>query len=282
MKVRSKLLICATLIGTTIFFSPFSLDKFKYDISHFTYENITSSVKNILTNIEESINFKFKASETASNLKGFLTSFTNDIKPSVHLDVPVENQMPELNNGCEIVSLQMLAEYKTNSKFDKIEFAKLLPLDPTPMITSNYNGETDIISWGDPDQGFVGDVTGTEMGYIINPTPLCKNLKSKFPTITNLTGSTYDDLQSELSDGNPVVVWINKSFESVVSPEQWYVPNSNKVINADFDNHAILLTGYDSDYIYYNDPIGGLKLKVDKNTFISNFTYLGSKALTIR
>lgn len=282
MKLSSKLLIFAALIGTVTFLNPFSSGKFKYNLDHFTYENITSSIRNLLTDIEESINLEFKTSETVSNLKNFLTKSTDNIKPSIQLDVPIENQMPELNNGCEIVSLQMLVEYKTNTKLDKIEFSKLLPIDTTPMVTSTANGKTDIISWGDPDKGFVGDVTGKEMGYIINPSPLCEHLKNQFPTITNLTGSNYADIQSELSNGNPVVAWVNKSFQPVVSPEQWYSPNSNKVIDADFDNHAILLTGYDSDFLYYNDPIGGVKLKVDKDTFMSNFTYLGSKALTIR
>lgn len=235
-----------------------------------------SPTSSTMTKLEDAFN------SISSDLNKFMPEKNKEVPASIHLDVPLENQMPELDNGCEIVSIQMLVEYKLNTKLNKMEFYKILPIDSTPADISYSDGVRNIISWGDPDKGFVGDVTGQSAGYIINPKPLCAALKKEYPTTKNLTGSSFNALQYEISQGNPVAVWVNKSFNKIVAPDQWTVPDSGKTVNADFDNHTILLTGYDDKYVYYNDPIGGIKDKVEIDKFIDVYTYLGQKAVTIR
>ena len=60
----------------------------------------------------------------------------------------------------------MLLEYYTGRSLNKVDFANQMPFD-----TTRYQMEEGgkITVWGDPDIGFVGDVTGKRLGYSINP-----------------------------------------------------------------------------------------------------------------
>ncbi|MEK4706021.1 C39 family peptidase [Bacillus sp. FSL R10-2780] len=195
---------------------------------------------------------------------------------SVILDVPSKYQYPELYNGCEAVSLQMLVEYHTGRTFNKVDFAQQMPKDTTPMVKQGGRYKT----WGDPDVGFVGDVTGKKPGYAINPTPL-KRLLDQYAKGTNLTGHGFSVLENYVRNGKPVVVWVTEGLTTPNSPVTWKTPQG-KTIYAKFNTHAVTLTGVDSNYVYYNDPITGQKnVRADKSWFENIYNQMGKKALSI-
>lgn len=197
----------------------------------------------------------------------------------IMLDVPLISQMPELQNGCEITSTAMLLDY-TGAKVDKIGLADEMKKDKTE-IQRDEKGY--IRYWGNPKDGFVGDVTGKEgIGYSIDPCAL-EPLVSKYydKGALNLTGTSIKALEENLKLGKPIVVWVTSDFSRPREFEYWKDKNGNEV-KAYFLTHAILLTGYDEENFYYNDPLNNKKdEKVSKGYFKTIWREMGEKALTI-
>lgn len=212
---------------------------------------------------------------TDKGLKWINYSYLKD--KSVILDVPARYQFPELYNGCEVVSLQMLVDYYTGgSNQDKVSFASQIPVDKTPM--QKEGGRYKV--WGDPDVGFVGDVTGKKPGYAINPGPL-KKLLDQYANGTNLTGKNFSVLENYIHNGKPVVTWVTVGLSDPGASITWKTAEGKK-INGRMNSHAVLLTGVDDNYVYYNDPFYGSKnVKLSKERFESIYNGMGKKALSI-
>ncbi|PHE64334.1 N-acetylmuramoyl-L-alanine amidase [Bacillus toyonensis] len=195
---------------------------------------------------------------------------------SVMLDVPNYYQYPSLYNGCEVVSLQMLVEYHTGQRFNMVDFAMKMPMDTTPMVRQNGKYKT----WGDPDVGFVGDVTGNKPGFSINPAPL-KRLLDQYAKGTNLTGQSFSVLENYVRNGKPVVAWVTEGLTTPNNSVTWKTPQG-KTIYAKFNTHAVTITGVDGNNVYYNDPVTGQKnAKASKSHFESIYNQMGQKALSI-
>lgn len=193
------------------------------------------------------------------------------------LDIEPINQLPELKNGCEVTSLTMLLQYK-GVKIDKMTLANKVKKDTTSI---EYDGYGKIIKWGDPDEGFVGDITGKySPGYSVNPKPLMPLMQQYImPKPVDLTKSDYRELEVYLSMKRPVIAWITNDFSMPSKDASW--KKGDKVIEVHFNQHAVLLTGYDKDYVYYNDPLKESKnSKIDKETFKKVWISMGSKALS--
>ncbi|HHT7188864.1 TPA: S-layer homology domain-containing protein [Bacillus cereus] len=195
---------------------------------------------------------------------------------TVILNVPARYQFPELYNGCEVVSLQMLVEYYTGRSVNKVNFAFQMPFDNTRL--QKQGGQFKV--WGDPDVGFVGDVTGRTPGYAINPGPL-KQLLDQYARGTNLTGNNFSVLESYVRNGKPVVTWVTVALNNPRPTVTWKTPQG-KTIYARMNTHAVVLTGVDDNYVYYNDPFYGTKnVKISKARFESIYNQMGKKALSI-
>ncbi|CAM4104963.1 S-layer-like y domain-containing protein [Bacillus luti] len=212
--------------------------------------------------------------QTSNGLKWVNEGNVN--RSQVILNVPSLYQFPELNNGCEVVSLQMLVEHQIGRSFNKVMFAFEMPFDQTKL--KNYKTSSQI--WGDPDVGFVGDVTGNTPGYSINPEPL-KRLLDKYARGTNLTGNDLSVLEDYVRNGKPVVTWVTVALNNPRPITTWKTPGG-KTISARMNTHAVVLTGVDDNYVYYNDPFYGTKnVKVSKSRFASIYNQMGKKALSV-
>lgn len=198
------------------------------------------------------------------------------IAKKVIMDVPLINQMPEFINGCEVTSLTMLLNYN-NIKISKTALAKEIKRDTTPMVKDSSGN---IIKWGDPNDGFVGDLEGDNgSGYSIYPKALLP-LANKYlnNNAIDLTGETTKNLIKSLSEKKPILVWITTDF--AVPKEFMTWTKNNKKIKATFDEHCIILTGYDEDNFYYNDPLNlGKNKAIDKETFEKVWDAMGRLAL---
>ncbi|MEW9668941.1 C39 family peptidase [Ammoniphilus sp. 3BR4] len=196
---------------------------------------------------------------------------------SVLVDVPAIRQLPELYNGCEVTSLAMLLAASGRS-VDKMELAAKVRKDPTPFKGSSLQ---EIQEWGDPNQGFVGDITGKRKGYGVYNGPLFQLLQEYVPKgAVNLSGKSFEEVEWVLSQGRPVVAWTTVSYQPTDKWVSW--KREDQTIKATFQLHAVLLVGYDDLHIYINDPLTGTKAqKVSKRTFIESWKQLGSQAVSI-
>lgn len=198
------------------------------------------------------------------------------LKESNILNVPIVKQNPELYNGCEVSSLAMLLQYK-GIKADKMALAKQIKKDTTPLVSDNHGN---IISWGNPDYGFVGDITGKHKGYGVYDKPLEELLEKYMPgKAVDLTGKDIDSLYMNVQNENPVVVWVTVNFAAVKNFVTW--KNNGKDIKATFSEHAVLLVGYDKNYCYVNNPYNGQKdEKISKDAFEDVWESMGSMAVS--
>lgn len=204
------------------------------------------------------------------------TGIVYDFDTTVMLDVPVESQFPELENGCEAVAALMMLE-KYGVTLDKVEFAESIPKDSTPIQKVG----DDITVWGDPEVGFVGDIKGNSSGYSINPKPLNEFLRGYVENPVDLTGVEPETLEKYIRGGNPVVTWTTVNFRDRSSYEMWMTP-SGKMVNASFNIHAMTMVGFDENHYYFNDPYTGTKnYKVTKSRFYEVWSAMGKKAISM-
>ncbi|MBM7690741.1 uncharacterized protein YvpB [Peribacillus deserti] len=199
---------------------------------------------------------------------------TGTVTSSKRLNVPLVAQRPELPSGCEATALTMALNYY-GVKVSKTTVAKKMPYDPTKLVR---NAEGTIKIWGDPDVGFVGTPFGN--GYTINPGPLKKVLDQYRSGGVNLTGKSFSEVERYISLGKPVLVWFTISHE-MPSKRTWKTPKG-KTINGARPLHCIVVTGFDGNYVYFNDSEARKKdMKLSKSKFISIYNAMGKRALVV-
>lgn len=196
----------------------------------------------------------------------------------IYLDVQGQSQEPELYNGCEVTSLSMLLS-AAGHPVDKSELADRIVKDSTPFIQDE---DGNILQWGDPNDGFVGDITGQDPGYGVSHGPIAQLAASFLPDgAEDFTGSTFADILKTVASGRPVVVWATTEFQPTSARVKWQGPHGP--VSATFDEHAVLLVGYDQQYLYINDPLDGAVGKaVDREQFAAAWEQLGKQAVTYK
>ncbi|MCQ6278445.1 C39 family peptidase [Bacillus sp. EB600] len=214
---------------------------------------------------------------TTSFLEEQLNLQNVPIKDQVLLDAPVVAQFPELPRGCEVTSLAMLLN-QAGKNVDKMELAAKIKKDPTPKTVSNGQ-----IYFGNPDNGFVGSIyTFKEPGYGVYHEPIAKLAENYLPgRIKDLTNSDFNELKIHLSDGRPIWVITNTLYKKLDDNmfQTWNTPTATVKIT--YKEHSVLLTGYDQQYIYFNDPLTGAKNKKAPITdFKESWVQMGSQAIT--
>lgn len=199
------------------------------------------------------------------------------IKNTVKLDAPVIRQFPELPRGCEVTSLAMLLQY-SGVEVGKMELAQLVTKNSTPLKKNN-NG----VFWGHPNDGYIGNMyTYNKPGFGVYHKPI-KELADRFlpGRIVDLTGRDFEELKTYLSMGIPVWVITNTTYKKLPESyfETWQTPSGKVKIT--FKEHSVLITGYDKDNIYFNDPISGMKnKKIPKHDFKEAWQQMGSQAIS--
>jgi uncharacterized protein YvpB len=199
-----------------------------------------------------------------------------EIKPLVILDVPIIRQLPELPRGCEVTSLAMLLQ-DAGIQADKMTLAKQIKKDPTPF--QRKNGK---VYFGNPNDGFVGDMYSFKRpGLGVYHQPIKELAEQYLPNkIIDLTGSEFSELQKHLSKGVPIWIITNSTYKKL--PEsafrEWETPSGP--IKITYYEHSVVMTGYDNDYIYFNDPLSGEKnKKAPKAEFLEAWVQMGRQAI---
>ncbi|WP_243356354.1 C39 family peptidase [Bacillus litorisediminis] len=199
------------------------------------------------------------------------------IKDKVLLDVPILRQYPELPRGCEVTSLAMLLQ-DANVNVGKMQLAEEVKKHPTPY--EKKNGE---VYWGDPNNGFLGDMYSFDSpgyGVYYKPIQILANEYSP-DRIIDLTGKNFTDLQVYLSKGVPIWVITNTTYKKLPESSFQTIHTESGEIKITYKEHSVLVTGYDQNHVYINDPITGEKnKKVEMEDFIEAWKQMGSQAIT--
>lgn len=202
------------------------------------------------------------------------------VKPSAAmLRAPLVKQNPELPSGCELTALTMLLQFYGIQK-DKMELLPEMKLDPTPIQRDDHGN---IVYWGNPNVGYVGDITGKKKGFGIYHAGLFPLLQSYIPTGIDLTGGTFEQVERQVAAGIPVVVWTTIPF-TVPTDDQWVQWDSSLgPVRTTFLEHAVLLIGYDEGHVYLNDPLSGkVNVSVEKEQFVASWVAMGKQSLSYK
>jgi uncharacterized protein YvpB len=205
------------------------------------------------------------------------SSLTKSNRPQkIVLDVPIIKQNPELKYGCEVTSLAMVLQY-AGVRVDKLTLARQIKKDLDPKVR---NRRGDILSWGNPADGFVGDMTGKTSGYAVYDGPIADLMEQYLPErAINLTGQPFDELLKYVANKRPVVVWTTGDYRLPDRWESW--KHGGQTIRTPLDLHAVVLVGFDERHVYINDPLSGKKAhKVPTHQFIDSWIALKKRAVS--
>ncbi len=196
----------------------------------------------------------------------------------VLVDVPLISQMPELPRGCEVTSLAMLLLF-AGVETSKMKLAEEIKKDPTSY--RKINGET---HYGNPYDGFIGDMYSfSNPGYGVYHGPIRELAEKYLPDqIIDMTGSEFQDILFSLNRGVPVWLIANTKFSRLPDSlfQTWQTPTGPLQIT--YKEHSVLLTGYDQNFVYFNDPLANVKnRKVDMKSFEEAWVQMGRQAITL-
>ena len=250
----------AALISAGIFFDAFKAE---------------GGVANAMTRFKNLL--QMPVAETNAFIGEEFNLATITVKDSVLLDAPVINQMPELPRGCEVTSLAMLLQY-AGVQADKMVLAEQIKKDPTP-----YRKENGQVYFGHPNAGFVGDMYSYQNpGLGVYHRPIAQLAENYLPgKIRDFTGADFEEIKTHLSDGRAVWVIINTAYRHLEPSyfQTWQTPKGP--IEITYKEHSVLITGYDANYVYFNDPLTGVKnKKAPIKDFEESWVQMGSQAIT--
>lgn len=190
--------------------------------------------------------------------------------------VPLIMQNPELPRGCEVTSLAMLMAY-CQIETDKLILAEKITRDTTPREIKNKK-----IYWGNPDNGFIGDMYDIKKpGLGVYHTPIFELLAQYEPErAVDLTGCNFEDLLWLINNNMPVWLIINTTYSFLPegSFQTWVTPDGE--IKITYSEHSALITGYDETFVYLNDPLFS-NIKVKRGAFIECWEQMGRQAVTL-
>jgi len=184
---------------------------------------------------------------------------------SHHIEnVPLILQQPRLNRGCGVVSLAMLLNF-LGYDVDKMDLAR--------EVTTHPNN---------PFKGFVGDIySWSNWGYGVYHGPIFDLLQKYVPDrAIDITGSDFEDLFYFIESGNPVWVVVNTHYR-YLPPYQWHnLQTDEGIIQITWRMHAVLITGFDDERIYFNDP-NNVQGSAPRADFQAAWEQIGRQAVTV-
>ncbi len=221
------------------------------------------------------VNRSFESAVYYAKNDKLIWSSADVIKPSTKINLANIMQYPELPRGCEVTSLSMLLN-AGGLPIDKMELAKNVRKDV--RIYEQIGDET---YWGSPYNGFVGDMYDkNSKGYGVYNQPIYELLSFYIPdNAVNLSGADFSLVERFVSYGYPVWVIITGAYEEL--PESSFETHMSKFgeIKITRREHSVLVTGYDSNFVYFNDPLG-YRTKVNRKKFIESYNQMGKQAIS--
>lgn len=189
------------------------------------------------------------------------------------LNVPFYRQEHALS--CEIAALRMVLAYY-GVKVEEEDLLARLPFDTFGPRDTREN------IWGDPDEGFVGNIDGKipDGGYGVYEGPVQK-IAAEFRRAEALVAPELNTVLEMVQAGHPVIVWGTLASGRDIS---WKTREGKKV-KAVFGEHTRIITGFkgsseNPSTIYLLDPVYGA-VRMSKDKFLKNWAVLDRKAVVV-
>lgn len=201
-------------------------------------------------------------------------------------DVPVLCQWDDFPSGCECISTVMLLQYygydiSPNDFIDQYV--------PTGFFVENADGS---FSGPDTSSVFIGSPYSEESLGCYPPVMAyaAGQVLSGGNRAADTTGTTLDSMiRNFIVYNKPVLIWSTMymwepfvTYEWTVDGAADYSPYQDGDICRWFANeHCLVLTGYDKDYYYFNDPNYTYPVRYEKEILEQRFQEIGSASMAI-
>ncbi|MDL4842575.1 C39 family peptidase [Aquibacillus rhizosphaerae] len=199
------------------------------------------------------------------------------LRDQVQIDAPIIGQHPELPRGCEVTSLAMLLQFY-DIDVSKMELAEQVKKDTTP-----YKKTESGIYFGNPSKGFVGDMYSfSKPGLGVYHEPIA-DLAKKYlgERVVDFSGGSFYEILNHINQDRPVWVITNSTYKKLEDKffETWQTDDGP--IRITMKEHSVLVTGYDDEFIYFNDPIKAETRKAPIENFKEAWVQMGKQAITV-
>ena len=200
-------------------------------------------------------------------------------------NVPLIGQS-KLPTGCETCSATMLLNFY-GYKISETTFAdKYLVKKPFGYSNGSYTGP-------DPNCAFVGTpYSSNSYGAYAPIMAKCMNkyLSDKSYKAVEISGKSLEYLSGKyVAQGQPIMVWATINMSPSFKTTTWRVNYTDE--NAKYKlgsyytwtagEHCLLLTGYDKDYYYFNDPWTNARTRYSKILVNTRYNELGKQAVVM-
>jgi uncharacterized protein YvpB len=212
---------------------------------------------------------KLEVQGIRSVLNEVLERMDNPASPSVEPDqgalpetrLTVARQQQAHNLSCESSAASMVAQYY-GVPLSEGEVLASLPLDPNPYL------------------GFRGNVDGPTGGivdYGVYAGPVADVLNANGLQAQMITGG-IEGIKSAIERGNPVIAWVTYNCEPS-TPTTQLVGGQEVVLVP--NQHVVVVTGYDADGVWANDPWDGREDFYATSDFVRAMSYFGDMAIEV-
>lgn len=195
-------------------------------------------------------------------------------------DVPYINQFVEgYPTGCELVSAVMLLQYRGYP----VSTQGLV--SAVKMGSGKYRDASGAWRAGNPFKEFAGDPSKkrNEGSYGCFAAPIVDAIEKLVPgcSVQDISGCSEEQLFKCVASGHPVIVWCVKDAGTLKDGVEWKYTDGSGSFKELVGEHCAVLTGYDDNYVYLNDPSAGRNARQNKDKFLSNWKQLYSQAIVI-
>ena len=200
-------------------------------------------------------------------------------------NVPLIGQS-KLPTGCETCSATMLLNFY-GYKISETTFAdKYLVKKPFGYSNGSYTGP-------DPNCAFVGTpYSSNSYGAYAPIMAKCMNkyLSDKSYKAVEISGKSLEYLSGKyVAQGQPIMIWATINMLPSFKTTTWRVNYTDE--NAKYKlgsyytwtagEHCLLLTGYDKDYYYFNDPWTNTRTRYSKSLVNTRYNELGKQVVVM-
>lgn len=205
---------------------------------------------------------------------------SKSLKSEIQLEnIKIIPQRPELPRGCEVTSLAILLDYYLEESPDKMTLASKIK-----KSTQAYRIENGFVQFSNMHEEFAGSMDNlNQEGLGVYIEPVIDLADQYLPNqIVNISGSSFKQVLTFVSMNRPVLVIIPNRYEAVpdYSIEVWNTPSG--YIEVSYQEHSVVIMGFDESYVYYSDPSKGIIDKKPKNSFEEAWMSMGAQAMMVQ
>lgn len=200
----------------------------------------------------------------------------------------LSNEMSSLKSGRLLEETPAVAEIKLNVPRDKQDYSLTCEASTASMVANFYGiplSEREVIAAlprnENPNLGFRGRLDGAPGGlvdYGVYAEPIRKILAAHGLEATPIEGGV-DGIRRALDRRHPVIAWITFNLRAE-QPVEIALNSGEKVKMVNYE-HTVVVTGYNEQGFWVNDPYDGQEHFYATTDFARAFGYLDNMALEV-